>query len=695
MILAITIFTIVANIYLGFSVFLHNRKSATSKLFILYTFFVSLWALANYLALVPGLSPEVSLLRIRLVLVTGGMLAPFLYLLAYTFPENKFIFSNKKKVLFIIFILITLFVAVTPLTFYDIYFANGYPVPRIGPGILIYGLNAFLLPVLSFLVLFRKLKVTTGRARNQTRIFMYGIAISYFFVELTNFVLVNVFQNSSFTTLGPFFTLILVGFLFYAITKYRFLDIKITILRAVTYIAVLMITLIVFVFGLNIGVRYIFPDAILTRDVYLIVLFMSVVIVLFVNPLYKTIDKIISKFFLKNRYSSEDLISEIMHILASEIDFDIIAPKLLDTITRKINISKMAILSVDQHKVTDIKEVGFGQLKDAEKFKYFEDIFHKNNLGEIILFNEIEDEDLKNVFRGTEVEVIVPIKISNKEVAIVLYGSKVNSEMYTNTDLDVMKILARQIGEKIESTYKFKMLKLVDKIRSDFVDSVSHEFRTPLTESRWRLEMMLGEDYKYKLEKGAKKDISDVYMSVRWLVESLNQLIVASNFETTNLSIDKQDIDIRELIKKDLIEKTKEISDIKNVSIDMDMEESLPLIQIDSVKIKQALSIILENAIKYSKDKSKIYIKVFVREAEDTSKFLHIEVKDSGIGIKKEELLHMFSKFYRGSDARHTVPNGLGIGLYIAKTFIELHDGKIWVESEPDKGSTFFIEIPY
>jgi two-component system phosphate regulon sensor histidine kinase PhoR len=99
---------------------------------------------------------------------------------------------------------------------------------------------------------------------------------------------------------------------------------------------------------------------------------------------------------------------------------------------------------------------------------------------------------------------------------------------------------------------------------------------------------------------------------------------------------------------------------------------------------------LVENAINYSKDNCSIIVNV-----EKKDNMIIISVKDSGIGIAKEELPRMFTKFYRGKEARSTDTEGMGIGLYMTHDIVTRHHGKIWVESEgPGKGSTFSISLP-
>jgi signal transduction histidine kinase len=697
MILVITIFTIIANIYLGSAVFIRNTKSTTNRLFGAYAFFVALWALTNYLALVPGLSAETSLLRIRIVMVVAAFLCPLLYLLAYKFPDNKEKIPLGASITFWVFVIATALISVTPLTFSGVTIVSGFPSPVPGPGILVYALNAFVLPIFAFVVLYKKFKIATGRVRLQIKLFMWGVAGAYAFAEITNFIIVNVFKRTELAVLGPLFSLILVGCVFYAITRYRFLDIKIFILRSVTYLFLLGSVALFYIFGIVLALRFLFPGLMLSSEIYWFLLFLSFAIVVGINPLYRYLEHIIGKFFFKGRYDSDSLIFRVMQIMATEVDFDLIAPKVIDLVMREVSILKAAILVVENHKISDVKENGFEKaiLSDPKKLQALEDLFHRPNAPDILVFEDIEDEALKEVFRGLDAEVIIPIRIENREVALMIFGERSAGDMYTAHDLDVLKIISKQIGESIESTHKFKMLKLVDKIRSDFVDSVSHEFRTPLTESRWKLEMLLDPTNKTKMSKELKKDIGNVYLSIGWLVESLNQLIFVSEFEVKTPTLTKQDVDMREFFTKDIFSSIRDIANFKKIELSLEAPEELPMINIDSEKIKQACNTFLENAVKYSKENTEVVVRLSVRETPDNHKFMRIEIQDSGIGIDKKDIPHMFSKFYRGDDARHTVPNGLGLGLFISKTIVELHGGKIWAESEKGKGSTFFVELPY
>jgi signal transduction histidine kinase len=130
------------------------------------------------------------------------------------------------------------------------------------------------------------------------------------------------------------------------------------------------------------------------------------------------------------------------------------------------------------------------------------------------------------------------------------------------------------------------------------------------------------------------------------------------------------------------------------MTIDTNALQSTPSITADVQKMKTALSIILENAVKYGKESSTVSVSLSVHTTADQREFLKLTITDEGIGLHPEDAAHLFEKFYRGKNARNAVPNGMGLGLYIAKTILELHNGKIWAQQDGAK-TVFSIELPY
>jgi signal transduction histidine kinase len=127
----------------------------------------------------------------------------------------------------------------------------------------------------------------------------------------------------------------------------------------------------------------------------------------------------------------------------------------------------------------------------------------------------------------------------------------------------------------------------------------------------------------------------------------------------------------------------------KDFNIQLEIEESLPFIKADRAAISQAITNLIDNAIKYSGDSRNIIVRTFAEHP-----YLMIVIKDFGIGIRKEEINKVFERFYRGGDELTRTIKGSGLGLTLVNQIVEVHNGNIDVESEPGKGSTFSIRLP-
>jgi signal transduction histidine kinase len=127
----------------------------------------------------------------------------------------------------------------------------------------------------------------------------------------------------------------------------------------------------------------------------------------------------------------------------------------------------------------------------------------------------------------------------------------------------------------------------------------------------------------------------------------------------------------------------------KDFVIKVQIDKSLPSINVDRAAITQAITNLIDNAIKYSGEAKNIFVRALVE-----NQYLIITVKDSGIGIRKEEIDKVFERFYRGGDALTRTVKGSGLGLTLVKQIMEVHHGNVNVESEPGHGSTFSIKLP-
>lgn len=231
-------------------------------------------------------------------------------------------------------------------------------------------------------------------------------------------------------------------------------------------------------------------------------------------------------------------------------------------------------------------------------------------------------------------------------------------------------------------------VKEIDRMKSEFVSVASHQLRTPLTGIRWFSELLL-EDGK-KISKEHREYIQEIYNSNERMINLVNDLLNVSRIETgRNFEVRKEKTDIN-LILREVIEEQAPLAKKKKIKINH--SENLSdkfLLNIDGVKIRQVFQNLLSNAIKYSPEKTSITIDQ-IKKGRKTIFF----VKDSGFGIPVDQQGRIFEKFFRASNVLMTGAEGTGLGLYIVKSIVEAHRGKIWFESKENDGTTFFVEIP-
>jgi signal transduction histidine kinase len=224
------------------------------------------------------------------------------------------------------------------------------------------------------------------------------------------------------------------------------------------------------------------------------------------------------------------------------------------------------------------------------------------------------------------------------------------------------------------------------RIKSDFVSSVSHEFKTPLTSMKALTERL--ETGKVTQPAKMKQYISIISHDIDRLIRLVGNILNFSNIEEGKKVYRKEETDIA-IWLKEVINNYQKESIERGISISADIEDDLPALNIDKDSMTQAIFNLLDNAVKFSKDVKEIGIMVLKNESS-----IIMKIKDKGIGIENDEKDKIFEKFYRGKSAVNNFINGTGLGLALVKYTVEAHNGQIGVESEPGWSTVFIITLP-
>jgi PAS domain S-box-containing protein len=227
----------------------------------------------------------------------------------------------------------------------------------------------------------------------------------------------------------------------------------------------------------------------------------------------------------------------------------------------------------------------------------------------------------------------------------------------------------------------------IDKAKTEFVSLASHQLRTPLSAINWYAEMLLAGDAG-KLKKEQKSFLEEIYHSNQRMVSLVNSLLNVSRLELGTFMVDPEKVDIREIADSVIGELQPQIKK-KAQSFTKKFGKGLPVMMLDKKLIRMVIQNLLTNAVKYTREKGKISFTV-----EQGKKNLLITVADTGMGIPKSQQPQIFKKMFRADNVREADTEGTGLGLYIVKAIITNAGGKVWFESEENKGTTFYVTIP-
>ena len=261
---------------------------------------------------------------------------------------------------------------------------------------------------------------------------------------------------------------------------------------------------------------------------------------------------------------------------------------------------------------------------------------------------------------------------------------------YIIRDITERKRMEQEIAEytsSLETAYQ-ELLEL-DAMKDSFLSTVSHELRTPLTSIRGFSEILLGYE---DVDKETQREFMTIINSEsERLTRLINDVLDLARIQSGRMHWAEGDLEINEAIDT-AVDGINILSNQKYISVRVDLDPDLPPVWSDKDKLVQVVTNLLSNAIKFTPEEGEIWVQAkFLPEG---SGMVQVSVSDTGIGIAPEDQEKVFEKFRQMGDTLSDKPKGTGLGLPICKEILEHYGGRIWVESELGKGSTFFFTLP-
>lgn len=705
---------ITMNLLAALFVFQNNPKSATNRLYGILSVTISFWLVVLYLSLEQALS-EHYLYFARLSIFLATPMNFFFFLLARTLPAVELSLSKKWFWSGIVFTLLVMAISISPLAFTGVRILDGALKVIPGIGMIPFALHAFISTVLAGYALVTKIRNAKRRAEQQQLwFFMLGIVIMLSLLFFTVLIPVLFFNNDSTVILAPLYTLIFLLLTGYSIVKHGLLDIRFILARAVAFLIFLLFFAAVYALVTILIFQEIFAVSMETPLFIGLFVFLAGAMLLF-QPLQELLRRLTDRFFFKWQYDGDVLLSDLTRIMVTSLDLDTITQKILEILLREMRITKGAFLVLDGHRITESKSIGYDNSSLASQ--ELESLFHQHRAtADHFAFEDLSEGPLKDLFRRLDIMFAVPIKVENVEVAILILGPKLSGEIYYDRDVNVLKIFASESGIAIQNAEAYTQIKRfseklekrveertsdlkesqkrelaeareVARLKDEFVFLATHELRTPITAIRGFLE--LTSEASENFPKDVKENFLAISQASNHLNQLVNDLLEIARSESGALTINVSPENLLPIVEGVLHEVASLIKQ-KEILLQTNFRQ-IPLVSCDAAKVKEVLTNLIGNAVKYNREKGTIAINIFRHPNENTVMF---EIRDNGYGIPKDQQEKIFQKFFRAKTKGTQEVLGTGLGLFLTRVLVEKMGGQISFSSVEQQGTTFTFSLP-
>ncbi|MFO7807669.1 MAG: ATP-binding protein [Candidatus Moraniibacteriota bacterium] len=711
------------SIVLGSVIAVKRSDKNTTTGFILFCITVTVWSLGYFFWQISDNAQD-ALFWSR-VLMAGAIFSPVAYLqFALAFLGKK-----SKKLIVSSYIIFSIFFL---LNFTNLFIQGIKSVPGFEfwpePGVayhpfLVIWLGYF---VVIFYYLIKEYLKEKGLKKIQLKYVILAVIVAVFGGS-TNYFL---WYDINIPPYGNFLVGLYVVLTFYAIIRYRLLDIKLVLRKSSVVMASLLV---------------VFPGAaaakILTEKFFPIFRFWTDLLVVaaavFIYPYLRDyFFKLANQYFFSSLYDSRKVILNTTNKIKTYLETEKIYQFLDETFQDIFHTRKFGVL--DYNGEEDAYQISYNQgFKLGKKKKFarnpaLEKLFIQKN--QCIILEEVKElhynKDTKETIDLMDkmgVELLVPLNIKKRTVGLLALGPKETKEMYNDEDLQVLEIVGGQAAVSIENAQlysearnfnkrlrkkvkeatfdlkktnkelrgsnrrlseAYKKLRQLDEAKNEFISIASHQLRTPLTSIKGFISMIFEGDYgKYSDSVG--EALKKIYISNDRLIKLVNDLLNISRIETGRFTFHFGKNNLPNMVSK-IVEGFELEAKNKNLKLVYNKpEDEIEEFVFDKEKIQEVTSNLIDNAIKYTQEgEVKVDLKDYAKKAQ-------VVVSDSGRGMARDELEAVFEKFHRGDKSASVDTEGTGLGLYVCEKIVNAHKGKIWAESDGiGRGSRFIVELP-
>lgn len=711
--------------FLALAILISSYRNRASIYFSGFLVGSALWSLSN--AFFSEAPNEDSLLIWAYAAYTiATFMLGFLYFFSNSISSFR---NNKTTVNFSIFIIIASFILpyIPDLIITGVNFENRT----------IEGTNFLpLLFITYFYLIFisiRNLYIGTSQSlgikKVQLRFIFIGLLTAIIVGVTTNIVLPT-FNNYSFVTIGPSFTIVFLSFAALSIFRYEFLNIRIVVGTTIKNTMLMLILLGSYYFALFLNIQ-LFNDY-LTIPGLLLGLPLSIIVIFVFNISNNFLNSYVKSKFISPNYDLNTEVKKFNRRIATKLRNEDISKVVFEEVDKTLSPKEKTIIIFHN----DTKPTVLGDINlESQIYEEIRDTLNKINTNIIIADKvEIEIDNMRtfyrteysymlNILRENQIEVVISLDFSEKQQGLILLGRKSTNESYTLIDIEFLEIIEDTIGLSIQranlyrevqafnetlqhkiddatNELKKKNKALAEALRKerDMLDILGHELRTPLGTARNAI-MMLN---MIRKSEAIEDEKSEHYLKIATEnivreVKILETILSSARIENDRLDLTFEKVDGNDVIS-DSYESYSSQAQKKGLTITLEKPSETLFCYADRSAIQQVMDNLVSNAIKYTEEGS-VTLKV-----ENGGDMINFSVIDTGEGIPEKEKKNLGKKFYRikpylessGKIGERQIvrPGGTGIGLFVVFNLLKNMEGKLDIQSEVGKGSTFTFSIP-
>ncbi len=399
--------------------------------------------------------------------------------------------------------------------------------------------------------------------------------------------------------------------------------------------------------------------------------------------------------------------SEIGKIVTSTLDLNTIFVRTVNLIIERFSFYHASIFIVEETGFNAVLRESTGKAgAEMKRNKHTLQLNEKSIVGKVtldgqaVIVNDVMTDPLHKfnpLLPETRAEAAIPLRIGNRIIGAIDIQSKTTGA-FKDDEVSVLQTVADQVAVAIDNARSFELsqqavmeMREIDRLKSQFLANMSHELRTPLN-SIIGFSRVIIKGIDGPVTELQQQDLTAIYNSGQHLLGLINDILDLSKIEAGKMELAFDEVNIVDVTSSVLSTMSGLIKD-KPIQMKRIIEPNLPTVRADAIRIRQVMINLLSNASKFT-DEGDIVVNVGLRPGSSGRSEMRVSVTDTGPGISQQDQTKLFQPFSQVDDSPTRKTGGTGLGLSICQHIINMHGGRIWIESEVGKGSTFHFTLP-